>query len=68
MSVAKVVHLVASSEKGFDDAVKQGVATAAQTLRGIHGVKLTDWTANVENDKITSYKVTMEIAFRVDRT
>ena len=68
MSVAKIVHLVASSEQGFDDAIKQGVTTAAQTLRGIHGVKFTDWTANVENDKITTYKVTMEVAFRVEES
>ena len=67
MSVAKIVRIVASSEKSFDDAVKQGVATAGQTLRGIHGVKLMDWTANVKNDKITDYKVTMEVAFRVEK-
>lgn len=66
MSIAKVVEVVASSEKGFEDAVQQGVTHAAKTVRGISGVKVTDWTANVENDRITNYKVTMDIAFRVE--
>jgi dodecin len=68
MSVAKVVHIVASSERSFEDAVQKGLASAAQSLRGIHGLKITDWTASVEDNKIVSYKVTMDIAFGVERT
>ena len=66
MELAKVVHVVSTSQKSFDDAVQQGVANAAKTLRGISGVKVTDWTAKVENDKLTSYKVTMDVAFAVE--
>lgn len=68
MDIAKVVHIVSSSEKSFDDAIQQGVAKASQTLRGISGVKITDWTAKVENNKLTHYKVTMDIAFAVDES
>jgi dodecin len=68
MSVAKIVEIVASSPKSFDDAIQQGLNAAAKTVRGIHGIKLTDWTAKVENDKITSYKVTMDVAFRVEQS
>ncbi|MEX0937928.1 MAG: dodecin family protein [Pirellulales bacterium] len=66
MEVAKVVHIVCSSDKSFDDAVQCGITDAAKTLRGISGLKVTDWTAKVENNKITSYKVTMDVAFRVE--
>jgi hypothetical protein len=66
MEVAKVVHIVCSSEKSFDDAVQCGLTDASKTLRGISGLKVTDWTAKVENNKITSYKVTMDVAFRVE--
>ena len=66
MNVAKVVHIVSSSEKSFDDAVQQGVTGAAKSVRGITGVKVTDWTAKVENDKVTQYKVTMDVAFHVE--
>jgi flavin-binding protein dodecin len=66
MSIAKVVHIVSSSEKSFDDALQQGVSNAAKTLRGISGVKVTDWTATVKDDRVTNYKVTMDIAFSVE--
>lgn len=66
MEIAKVVHVVSTSHKSFDDAVQQGVANAAKTLRGISGVKITDWTAKVEDNKLTSYKVTMDVAFAVE--
>jgi dodecin len=66
MKLAKVVHVVSTSDKSFDDAVREGVANAAKTVRGISGIKITDWTAKVENNKLTSYKVTMDIAFGVE--
>lgn len=66
MNIAKVVTVVSTSKKGFEDAVHDGVKNAGKTLRGITGVKITDWTAKVENEKITDYKVTMDIAFGVE--
>jgi flavin-binding protein dodecin len=64
--VAKVIELVASSETSFDDAVRQGLAVAAETVRGISGVEVTNWTADVKDNQITSYKVTLHVAFRVE--
>ena len=66
MPLAKVIEVVSTSQQSFDDAFKQGVKEAAQSVRGISGVKVTDWTANVENDQLTSYKVTMNIAFSIE--
>jgi flavin-binding protein dodecin len=59
MSVAKVIEIVASSEKSFDDAVKQGLGEAGGSLRGISGIEITNWTADVENNQIVRYKVTI---------
>lgn len=66
MQLAKILHVVSTSETSFDDAVQQGVASAAKSVHGITGVKVTDWTAKVTDNKITSYKVTMDVAFAVD--
>ena len=66
MGLAKVVELVSTSNESFDDAVRTGVKQASKTIRGISGVKVTDWTANVENGELTNYKVTMDIAFSVE--
>lgn len=42
MSVAKVIEIVSSSENSFDDAVQQGLAEAARSLRGISGLEITN--------------------------
>lgn len=68
MSVAKVIEIVSSSEKSFDDAVQQGFVEAAKSLRGISGLEITNWTADVENNQIVRYKVTMHLAFKVEHT
>ncbi|MCZ7569347.1 MAG: dodecin family protein [Ardenticatenaceae bacterium] len=67
MAVAKVIEIVANSDKSFDDAVQQGLAEAARSVRGIHGIEITNWTADVQNNQIVRYKVTMDIAFRVEQ-
>ncbi|MEQ8970393.1 MAG: dodecin family protein [Coleofasciculus sp. C1-SOL-03] len=67
MSVAKVIEVVSSSSKSFDDAIQQGLAETAASLQGISGIEIINWTADVENDKIVTYKVTMHVAFKVER-
>ena len=68
MSVAKVIEIVSNSEKSFDDAVQQGLTEAAKSLRGISGVEVTNWTADVENNRITRYKVTLHVAFKIEHS
>ncbi|MGJ3253942.1 MAG: dodecin family protein [Elainellaceae cyanobacterium] len=66
MAVAKVIEIVSSSEKSFDDAVHQGLAEAGKTLHGISGLEIKSWTADVENNQAVRYKVTMHLAFKVE--
>ncbi len=64
--VAKVIELVSSSEMSFEDAVQQGLAEAVRTIRGVSGLEVTNWTADVENNQITRYKVTLNVAFKIE--
>jgi flavin-binding protein dodecin len=63
MSVAKVVEIIASSEKDFEDAVAVGVERAAQTLENIKSAWVKDQKVKVVNGKISEYRVTLKIAF-----
>jgi len=67
-NVAKVVELVAESNKGFDDAIQQGLAVASKTVRGITGIDIKHMTCSVSNNKITNYKVTLHVAFGIENT
>jgi dodecin len=66
MAVAKIIELVVSSEKSWEDAVRRGVEEAAKTLRGIRGVDVQDWTAKVSENRIVEYKANLKIAFGVE--
>jgi flavin-binding protein dodecin len=43
------------------------VSEAAKTLRGITGADVVSMSAVVENDRITEYRTTVNIAFGVER-
>lgn len=63
MTVARVTEISASSKKSFDDAVKQGVKRASETLEGITSAWVADQQVSVKNGSITEYKVRMKITF-----
>lgn len=67
-SVAKVVQLIGSSDKSFSDAVKVAVTQASQSIRGITGVDVVSSQATVSDGEITEYRVTVDIAFGIERS
>jgi flavin-binding protein dodecin len=63
MSVAKVTEITASSKKGFEDAIQQGIARASKTLENVSGAWIKSQKVEIENGKITEYRVTMKVSF-----
>ncbi len=63
MAVARVTEVVASSPKGWHDAVQVGLKRANKTLRNLTGIEVVEQKAKVENGKITEYRVKMKITF-----
>jgi flavin-binding protein dodecin len=67
MSVAKVVELIGSSPKSWEEAAANAVEAAAQTIRNIKGIDVRRWTAKVEGNRIVEYRAVVKIAFIVER-
>ena len=63
MSVAKVIEIIASSKKSFEDAVAQGVAKAADSLHDITGAWVKEQSVKVINGKVTEYRVNLKVTF-----
>jgi len=63
MSVAKVTEIIASSDKSFEDAIRQGIARADKTLKNIRGAWIKEQKVVVEKGKITEYRVAMKVSF-----
>ena len=66
MSIVKVIEVIASSDKGFDEATQNAVAEAAKTVKNIRSVYVKEMNANVENNKIVSYAVNAKVSFLVE--
>jgi dodecin len=63
MSVAKVIEIISASKVSFDDAIKQGVARASETVSGVAGAWVKDQSVEVTNGKVTEYRVTLKVTF-----
>jgi len=63
MSVARVTEIKASSKKSFDDAVREGIERANETLDNVKGAWISDQEVTVEKGKIVEYRVLMKVTF-----
>ena len=68
MSVAKIVEIVGSSNKGWEDAAQNAVNEAVKTIREIHGIEVKDTTATIDQstEKITQYRTAVKLSFGVE--
>ena len=63
VAVARVTEIIASSPDGFREAVEEGVARAAATLRNLTGLEVTGKRVKVERGLIVEYRVEMKLIF-----
>ena len=65
MSVLKVIELLASSEKSWEDAIKNAVKTAGKTVKGIRSVYVKEQSARIEKNEVVEFRVIVKISFEV---
>jgi flavin-binding protein dodecin len=66
-SIAKVITIIGNSPDGFAEAAQVAVTEAAKTLRGISGAHVQSMSCDVDEDRITMFRTTVDIAFAVER-
>ena len=62
-TVARVTEINATSETGFEDAIRVGVERAAKTLRQITSAWVKDQRVEVDDGRIVNYQVNLLITF-----
>ncbi|HET7117705.1 MAG TPA: dodecin family protein [Hanamia sp.] len=65
MPIVKVIEVIASSDKSFDDAIQNAVKEVSKTVKNIDSVYVKDFKVHVKNEKITTYGVICKVSFRV---
>ena len=66
--VAKIVEIIGSSDKGWEEAAQVALDEAKKTIHRITGVEVTDMTAKVDpnTSKIIEYRSVVKISFGVE--
>ncbi len=64
--VYKIIVLTGSSAVGIEDAVQKAVAKAAETVRNMRWLHITETRGHIENNKIAHWQVTVKIGFTLE--
>jgi dodecin len=67
-SVYKIIEIVGTSVKSWEDASKVAVETAAQTLEDLRVAEVVKQDVTIENGKVTGYRVRLTISFKYHPT
>jgi dodecin len=62
----RVTEVVGTSQEGVDDAIRNAVARASQTLRHLDWFEVTQVRGQVVDDHVEHFQVTMKLGFRLE--
>ncbi|MEU5432559.1 dodecin [Streptomyces sp. NPDC020719] len=62
----RVTEIVGTSPEGVDQAIRNGVARAAQTLHNLDWFEVVQVRGQIANGRIEHYQVGLKVGFRLD--
>jgi dodecin len=66
-SVYKVIELVGTSPKGWEDAARNAVEMAAESLQDIRVAEVTDLDMRLDGGKVVAYRAKVKLSFKYRR-
>lgn len=63
-SVYKVIEIIGSSPKSWEDAAKNAIDTASKTLQDIRVAEIKEFDVKLEDGKIVSYRTKLHVSFK----
>lgn len=63
MAVAKVIELTAQSSERFEDAIRQAITKAGDTVRNIKSAWVKEQQVVVEDGEIAAFRVDLKVTF-----
>ncbi|MFP8945034.1 dodecin [Streptomyces fenghuangensis] len=64
--VYRVTEIVGTSHEGVDQAIRNGLARASETLRHLDWFEVTQVRGNISEGQVEHYQVGLKIGFRLD--
>ena len=66
MKVYKKITLVGTSENSMEEAIKNAIAKASETLRGLSWFEVKEVRGRIEGGKVKEFQVVLEVGFEVE--
>jgi dodecin len=66
-SVYKIIELVGTSDKSWEDAAKNAVDTASKSLKNLRIAEITKLDMKLEEGKIAAYRARVSLSFKYDK-
>jgi hypothetical protein len=63
-SVYKIIELVGTSEKSWEDAAKTAVETAGKSLEDLRVAEVVKQDVTIEGGKVITYRVRVNLSFK----
>lgn len=64
--VYEIIELVGSSREGFDEAIRNAISKASETVQEMRWFKVTDTRGYIEEGEIAYWQVTVKIGFTME--
>jgi flavin-binding protein dodecin len=65
-SVYRVTEVIGVSPDSWEAAARNAVETAARTIRDLRVAEVTRYDVTIENGKVSSYRVRLDISFKYE--
>jgi len=63
-STYKIIELVGTSDKSWEDAAKSAIETASESLKDLRIAEITKLDMTIDNGKVTSYRARVNVSFK----
>jgi flavin-binding protein dodecin len=64
--VYKVIELVGTSEKSWEDAAKNAIALASKSLRDLRIAEVSELDMQLEDNKVIAYRAKVKLSFKYE--
>ncbi|MFJ8196529.1 dodecin [Streptomyces sp. NPDC096152] len=64
----RLTEIVGTSTEGLDQAIRNGLSRASQTLRNLDWFEVTQVRGQIENGEIQHFQVCLKVGFRIEET
>ena len=65
MAVLKVIEIMANSEKSWEDATRNAISKASDSVKNIRSAWVQDQSVTVKKGEVVDYRVNLKVTFEV---